>query len=98
MNIEQKMVLIRRALELGACVDLNLHNCKEESEAKQVAEELSQLTTIPHKAQSHGGTQWFKIDDRDNHIGVVIFYDDDEGNFMEEDVDLSGMEEENHAV
>jgi hypothetical protein len=92
MNIEQKLAYVRRALELGANVELIFHNIKEEA-AEQVAVELSQLTNLPYQSKANGATRWFKIDNYNQGFEATVFYDDE---YLEEDIDLTGGEE--HAT
>jgi hypothetical protein len=89
MNIEQKMEYIRRALELGANVDISFHNVSTKKEAKRIAVELSNMAGLKHKQTTHDGTHWYKIRNDDYTFGTSVFYDE----FLEEDVDLSGMKE-----
>jgi hypothetical protein len=90
MSIEEKLAYIRRALELGADIDLNFHCFKEKKQAKQVAVELSKLGNMKHKQTSHNGTDWYKIKSEDYSLSTSIFFDTD---YLEEDVILDGMEE-----
>jgi hypothetical protein len=90
MNIEQKMEYIRKALELGADVDLMFHKIQDKKQAKKIAVELSKLGGFKHKQNSHNGTHWYKIKSEDYSLETSVFYD---GEYLQEDVDLSGGEE-----
>jgi hypothetical protein len=83
------MEYIRRALELGANVDISFHNVSTKEEAKQIAVELSNMSGLKHKQTTHDSTHWYKIRNDDYTFGTSVFYDE----FLEEDVDLSGMKE-----
>jgi hypothetical protein len=93
MNIEEKLAFVRKALEMGANVELVFHNVKEEEVAEQVAAELSQLTNLPYQSKANGSTRWFKIDNYDQGVEATVFYDDE---YLEEDIDFTGGEE--HAT
>jgi hypothetical protein len=84
MTIEEKMVYIRKAIEMGASVDLNFHNIKGKAEAKEVAVVLSELSNLPYSHKSHTGTNWYKIKNKDHSLKTSIFYDDE--NYMIEDI------------
>jgi hypothetical protein len=89
MNIEQKMEYIRRALELGANVELNFHNLKKEEEAQQAVSELTSMADVPYSKHENDGTKWFKIRNYADRIYTTVFYDEE---YLKEDVDLSGSE------
>lgn len=88
MNIEEKLAFVRKALEMGANVEVNFHNIKSKEEAKQVAVELSKEFNLPHRHREHNNTHWYKIRNEDWTLEAAIFY----GEYMIEDVDLSGGE------
>lgn len=60
MTIEQKLAILKRAVELGASIDIHFHGKKTESEAEAVAKEMSELFGAPYEKNQHQGTHWFK--------------------------------------
>jgi hypothetical protein len=84
MSIEEKMAYVRRALELGASVDLHFHNFRDKESAKKAAMELSELSNLPHRNKSHNGSSWYKIKNEDYSLETSIYYDDEK--YMEEDI------------
>jgi hypothetical protein len=98
MSIEEKLVYIRQAIELGADVSLSFHDCRDKEEAEKLASKLSELIHIPvvHKASSDSSLRWLKIDYNYSEIATTIFYDEKETH-LEEDVILDGMKEEEIA-
>jgi hypothetical protein len=89
MNIEQKMAYIRRALELGAYIDVKFHCINEKEGAEKVASELSEMLGVQSEQFSSDDkeTHWFKIRNWKNHLDTVVFYNE----YLVEDVDLDGM-------
>jgi hypothetical protein len=90
MSIDEKLAFVRKALEMGANVEVNFHNIKGKKEAKQAAVELSKPFNLSHRHKSHDNTNWYKIKNEDWSLEAAIFYDDD---FLKEDVILDGMKE-----
>jgi hypothetical protein len=90
MNIEQKLAFIKKALELGADINVNFHNSRDKKEAKETAVELCKEFGFKHRHLSHNNTNWYKLKTEDYSLEASIFFDE----FMEEDVDLSGMKEQ----
>jgi hypothetical protein len=87
MNIEQKMEYIRRALELGASIDVKWYTIEGEEKAREL---IANLDTVPFEQKEVEKTNWFAAYDYKNAINTTIFFDKE---YLEEDVDLSGMEE-----
>jgi hypothetical protein len=87
MNIEQKMEYIRKALELGASIDVKWYTIKGEEKAKEL---IANLDTVPFEQKESEKVNWFAAYDYENAINTTIFFDKD---YLEEDVDLSGMKE-----
>lgn len=85
MNIDEQMSYIRKALESGATVDIRFHNIDEEAEALKIAHSFSKLSHVPFKEVNSGIFSWFKID---GPLETTVFFS--KGEYMEEDVDLSG--------
>jgi hypothetical protein len=93
MSIEEKMAYVRKAIEMGASVDLHFHNFREKAEAKAAAMELSKLAKLQHSHKSHNGSNWYKIKNEDYTLETSIYYDDEK--YMEEDI--WGTEDEEHV-
>lgn len=94
MNIEQKLAFVRRALELGADIDLYFHNIKDKQEAKKTAVELSKEFGLKHRHLSHNDTNWYKLQNGDDYsIEASIYFD----GYMVEDVTLDGGEQHESA-
>lgn len=93
MSIEEKMAFIKRALEMGANVDLTFHNFKDKESAKKAAMELSKEFDMSHHHKSNKGTNWYKFKNEEYTLEASIFYDDEQ--YMEEDI--WGTEDEEHV-
>jgi hypothetical protein len=89
MNIEQKMEYIRRALELGATVDVKWYFLEDEDKARELIANFEK-ETIPFEQKESEKINWFQAYDYKNNINTTVFF---EKEYLEEDVDLSGMEE-----
>ncbi|MGF6951916.1 3-methyladenine DNA glycosylase AlkD [Neobacillus sp. B4I6] len=95
MTIEQKLAYIKRALELGGDVDVKFHNIRDKKAAEQVAVELSEISNRPYEQKSSNSTNWYKIQNEDYIFETYIFFD---GEFLQEDVDLSGVKNMCHEI
>lgn len=89
LTIDQKMEYLRQALEMGAKLSISFHDARDQEEAEKIASTLSHSLNVPFKENSSGVFNWFKIDDLNNRLETSVFFDKE---YMEEDVDLSGME------
>ena len=87
LTLEQKMAYIRKALEMGAKININFHCIDSQEDAEKVAATFSQSLNVPFKEVNAGVFNWYKIDDR--QLETAVFFNKE---YMEEDVDLSGME------
>ena len=86
LNIDEQMAYIRKALEKGASVNISFHNIEDEGEALKTAYTFSKMVKAPFQEVNTGVFNWFKIE---GPIQTSIFFNKE---YMEEDVDLSGME------
>jgi hypothetical protein len=86
LTVEQKMEYLRKALEMGASIDIRFHHVEEETEALEIANSFSKLAEVPFTEEHSGVFNWFKIN---GPIPTAVFFDK---SYMEEDVDLGGME------
>jgi hypothetical protein len=75
MTIDQKLNLIRRALELDAKIDMYIHRPATLSEAKEIEDKLQPLTQVPFTEEEHNGTTWLQAYDSESRIAVNVFYD-----------------------
>ena len=65
MNIEQKLEVIRKALELGATVDVgfyNVHKTMGREDALSIITELGEITGETPVEKNFDGANWFKIE------------------------------------
>jgi hypothetical protein len=75
MTIDQKLNLIRRCLELGAKIDMYIHQPETLAEAKEVEDKLQPLIQVPFTEEEHDETTWLQAQDTEERIGVIIFYE-----------------------
>lgn len=78
MNIDQKLAYIKRALEMGANVQLYFHNMPEKEEAEKVMKELSSMNNIPYQSLSNDDIHWLHSDDSENKLRASAFYEAEE--------------------
>jgi hypothetical protein len=89
MTIEQKLEIIKKALEKGAYIQVNFHWLKEEEDATNIMNDFN----LDYEIQERNGTQWAKHQSPNYDFEVSAFYDgEEEVSFIDEDVDLSGGE------
>jgi hypothetical protein len=95
MTIEQKLEMLRKAMEMGAHVEVSFHNPKDsytrfnKEQAEEITSEFNQVDFVP---KYHGGSHWFKSKHED--FSISVFYQPVASDFLEEDVVLDGMKEE----
>jgi hypothetical protein len=75
MTIDQKLNLIRRALELEADIDIRFHQPETLAEAKEIEDKLQPLITAPFEAHDYDETTWLQAMDREEGIGIIVFYE-----------------------
>lgn len=75
MNIEQKLAYIKRALEMGANVQLYFHNMPEKEEAEKAMKELSSMNNVPYQSYGDDGYHWFQSNDSENKLRISAFYE-----------------------
>ncbi|WP_108669516.1 hypothetical protein [Peribacillus acanthi] len=91
MNIEQKLEVIRLALEQGAHIKLQFHNLSDEKQAESIIAALSEATGKEYKKDSSEGTHWLEIDDYyESRLQITAFYNQ---SYMIEDINFEGVEE-----
>lgn len=80
LTIDQKMEYIRKALELGAHININFHHVDNETEALKIAHSFSKLADTPFEEVNSGAFNWFKIN---GQLQTTVFFDKE---YMDEDV------------
>jgi hypothetical protein len=72
LSIEQKLELIRFALEKGANIDIHFHGLSK-TDGESLAVDFCGMTNTTFEKKFGGTTQWFKIYPG-NDLEVSIFY------------------------
>lgn len=75
MNIEQKLAYVRKALEMGADVEVKFHDIRTQDKAEKAAIELSELSGLSHRYNSHNETHWYRLRSKDYSLETTIFFD-----------------------
>lgn len=70
MTIEQKLEILKKAIKMGACINVSFFELNSEIEAKVKAEEFQGLE---YKKQQRDDSQWLKYES--NNFEIVLFYD-----------------------
>lgn len=73
MTIDEKLAYLRKALEMGAFVEVKFHRLENEKATKEIITELQPLT-LPFEYWDNQGTHWYQANDRDNKLDTVIFF------------------------
>ncbi|WP_281998670.1 hypothetical protein [Priestia flexa] len=63
MSIEDKLKVVRAALEQGADIDINLHIAGTREQAEEVVKSFAPLFNKPYYHDNHEGYQWFKLEE-----------------------------------
>jgi hypothetical protein len=75
MTNEQKLEIIKKALELGeAKIEINYYGHTRKA-AMQKANTLSEILDCGAEERSAGSANWFTVDAYDEDIRVTAFYD-----------------------
>jgi hypothetical protein len=69
LSIEQKMKVIRFALENGANIDINFHEFSQ-ADGEVLAAEISGMTKTKYEKRSGDSYQWFSIYKKGLYISV----------------------------
>ncbi|WP_284037430.1 hypothetical protein [Neobacillus sp. 114] len=72
MNIEDKLAYIRKALELGALVEMKFFFIKNQEKAAEIMDNLQPVVQTEYG--SNHGTHWCSADDRDNKLETTIYF------------------------
>lgn len=75
LTFEQKMAYVRKALELGANIQVRFHNYLDKDEATKTAFELSDFLQIPVSRRDYNGTHWFSIGE-DYSIETTVYFNE----------------------
>jgi hypothetical protein len=82
MTNEQKLELLKKALEKGAYIQVSFHWLKEEEDATNIMNEFN----LDYKLLERNGTQWAKHQSPNYNFEVIAFYDgEEEVSFMDEE-------------
>ncbi len=76
MSVNDKLKVIKAALEQGASIDVNFH-LKLREEAEEVAKSFSPLFNQPYYYNNHGKHEWFKLeeDPEDSNFQLTIHHE-----------------------
>jgi hypothetical protein len=79
MSIEDKLKVVKAALEKGASIDVNFH-LKLREEAEEVAKSFSPLFNQPYYHDNHGKYEWFKLeelegDEQESGFELTVHHD-----------------------
>jgi hypothetical protein len=91
MNMEQKLAYLAKCIEMGAKIEVNFHNFREQDEAEKAIQELSQLSGMEYKQDAYKETHWFRIGKIEEKFQTNIFFKCPA--YLEEDVNFDGGEE-----
>lgn len=61
MNIEQKLEILKLAIERGANIDVHFHEIPSSVQAEKDAAIFENITNSIAEKRSHGGSEWLKI-------------------------------------
>lgn len=71
MTIDQKLDVVKRALEMGASFTISFHNCRDQHEAVDAAKQFPELQP---SEKSYGESDWLSLTN-DPDFELVIFFD-----------------------
>lgn len=76
LTIEQKLAVLKKAIELGADIDIYFHGSKDKEQAYQTANPLSTMMNVEIEELESDPTKWLKIHsaNRSGRLDVKIFY------------------------
>ncbi|POD45907.1 hypothetical protein BKM15_26170 [Pseudomonas syringae pv. syringae] len=75
LTIEQKLEVVRKALEKGALIDLKFHDIKGPERAEATVAELSEMINQSYAKDAHNGANWISAHNYTDGIHVTVFYD-----------------------
>jgi hypothetical protein len=103
MNIEQKMAYLRKALEMGADIEVDFHNFRTQEAAENAISTLNEV--VPQEfvkrasKEKTDSLRWFKATDYEESKPFrfqrfyTVFYFEEKDEYLQEDVVLDGGEE-----
>lgn len=74
MTIEEKLAFVRKALEMGAAVDVKFHRVENEDKAKEMGSELESLIKTPFAFWENDGTYWYSAENFEEKLEAAVFY------------------------
>ncbi|MCD7034342.1 hypothetical protein LRR81_08850 [Metabacillus sp. GX 13764] len=79
MNIEQKLELLKQAIEKGASIDVHFHCLKNSKEAAELMSIVPMDCEVNHHVSQDGSKHWYKAEiDQYGTFGVAAFYSKEE--------------------
>lgn len=73
MTIDQKLVIIREAIEEGAHIDINFFHIKSRNEGKKIIDRMAEKTGASIKTSDEVNT--FSLNHFETPIDCTVFYD-----------------------
>lgn len=80
MTIEEKLEVVRKALEKGASVSLNFFDCESEEQAEEMIKPLSNDFKKDFTYEGNSDLNWIELvheTDDEIEVEVVAFYESD---------------------
>lgn len=74
MNIDEKLALVRKALEMGAYIEVKFHNAENEDSAKNITSDLNGFVQEPFKFMERNGSRWYQSYDYKNKVEAVVYF------------------------
>lgn len=81
MTIDEKMKIVRKALEKGANVSLNFFDCESKEDAENVIKPFGSDFDSCYSQESNEGSQWFEIShetEKGIEIEIAAFYEEED--------------------
>jgi hypothetical protein len=77
--MEKQLEVLKKALEMGANIDIRFHNNISKEDAENKIKSLSELLDLPYMERSTEKNKWFVTDFlRYNNIVVTSFFNEEE--------------------
>ena len=74
MSIDEKLTIVRKALEMGAYVEVKFHGLESEEEALNITADLKELVKEPFEKEAVNGSCWFQSNDFENKVEAVVYF------------------------
>lgn len=80
MSIEDKLKVVKAALEQGADIDISFPTVGTREEAEEVVKSFSPLFNKPYYHENHEGHQWFTLeelegDEQESGFGITVHHE-----------------------